>query len=176
MKESAEAVAREVLDVVPFVMRLIRTEMRRHRGADLTLPQFRTLLFLQRNTGAALHQVAEHLGLTPPTVSKMISGLVTRGLIERPDSAVDRRRVELRLTARGNALIDRVRGETVAKFAERLETLPLAEREKLISALESMRKTLQGDTKEIVEPRTRPRARTREAGEAGASSTAARPG
>jgi DNA-binding MarR family transcriptional regulator len=166
MKETAEAVAREVLDVVPSAMRLIRKEMHRHRGADLTIPQFRSLVFLQRNPGVALIQVAEHLGLTPPTVSKMINGLVMRGLIERPDSTIDRRRVELRLTTRGNAWFDRVRGETVVKFAGRFERLPPIERDKILSGLESLRKALQGDAITPVEPR--PRARPRGAGEAGA--------
>ncbi len=128
-------------------MRRIREEMRARRGADLTIPQFRTLLFLQRHPGSALRDVAEHLGLTPPTVSKMAAGLVSRGLIERPDSTEDRRKVELRLTARGNTLIDRVRGETVAKFAGALEKLAPAERDKLISSLESLRMALQMDDK-----------------------------
>ncbi len=143
MRDSAEALAREVLDVVPFAMRRIREEMRARRGADLSIPQFRSLLFLQRHPGAALRDVADHLGLTPPTVSKMTAGLVSRGLIERPDSTVDRRKVELRLTARGNTLIDRVRGETVSKFAEQLEKLSPVDREKMIASLESLRMALQ---------------------------------
>ena len=140
-------------------MRLIRKEMRRHRGADLTIPQFRSLLFLQRHPGAALIQVAEHLGLTPPTVSKMINGLVTRGLVERPDSTVDRRRAEMRLTARGNTLIDRVRGETIAQFAKRFEKLPPIERDKVLSGLSALLKALEADEKKpnesskLVEPR-----------------------
>jgi len=123
-------------------MRVIREEMRSRRGADLSIPQFRTLLFLQRNPGAALGTVAHHLGSTPPTVSKMIFSLGERGLIDHPDSSADRRRVELRLTPRGAALVDRVRGETVAKFAERLENIPATERENILSAFESLRKTL----------------------------------
>lgn len=153
MKDAPEALAREILEVVPFAMCLIREEMRRHRGADITLPQFRALLFLQRTPGAALHQVSDHLGLTPPTVSKMVHGLFTRGWIERPGSAVDRRRVELRLTARGNALIDRVRGETIENFAVRLEKIPADEREKIIVALGSLRKMLQGERVKPVERR-----------------------
>ncbi|MBN2085255.1 MAG: MarR family transcriptional regulator [Anaerolineales bacterium] len=144
MKDTSEALAREILEAVPFAMGLIREEMRRHRSSDITLPQFRTLLFLQRTPGAALHQVADHLGLTPPTVSKMIHGLSSRGLIERPGSAVDRRRVELRLTARGSALIVRVRGETISNFAVRLEKMRADEQENLIAALESLRRALQG--------------------------------
>jgi DNA-binding MarR family transcriptional regulator len=151
MRDTAEALAREVLDVIPYAMRRIREEMRARRGADLSIPQFRSLLFLQRHPGAALRDVADHLGRTPPTVSKMAAGLVSRGLIERPDSTVDRRKVELRLTARGNTLIDRVRGETVAKFVEQLEKLQPAEREKMISSLESLRVALQAVEKTPVE-------------------------
>jgi DNA-binding MarR family transcriptional regulator len=143
MPKTAEALAREILDTVPFVMRIIRSEMRSRRSSDLSIPQFRSLLFLQRNPGVALRELADHLGLTPPTVSKMVFSLVSRGLVERPDSSADRRRVELRLTARGVSLVDRVRGETVAKFAERLEKLPPDERERILSALESLRKELQ---------------------------------
>jgi DNA-binding MarR family transcriptional regulator len=151
MKDTSETLAREILEVIPFIMRLIREEMRRHRSTGLTLPQFRALLFLQRNPGVALHQVAEHLGLTPPTVSTMMSGLLSRGSIERPASTSDRRRVELRLTARGNALIDRARGETIAKFSERLEKMPAEEREKIIAALELLLNTLQGNANPSVE-------------------------
>jgi DNA-binding MarR family transcriptional regulator len=153
MKNTSEALAREMLEVVPFAMRHIREEMRRHRGSNLTIPQFRTLLFLQRNPGTALNRLADHLGLTPPTVSKMINGLVARGLIERPGSIIDRRRVELRLTARGITHIDRVRGETIANFAMRLEPLPVGEREKIIAALDSLLEALQMTTGEPVEPR-----------------------
>jgi DNA-binding MarR family transcriptional regulator len=142
MKETAEDIAREVLDVIPLAMRRIREEMRSRRGTDLTMVQFRTLLFLQRHPGAALRQVADHLGLTPPTVSKMINTLAVRGILERPDSAADRRKVELRLTARGDALIDRVRGETVAKITQRLERLAPEECEQMFSALDLLRGVL----------------------------------
>ena len=40
MKETAEDIAREVLDVIPLAMRRIREEMRSRRGTDLTMVQF----------------------------------------------------------------------------------------------------------------------------------------
>ncbi|MBN1440141.1 MAG: winged helix-turn-helix transcriptional regulator [Anaerolineales bacterium] len=167
MKNTAEAVAREILDVAPFAMRLIRDEMRSRRGADLTVPQFRTLLFLQRKPGSALRELAEHLGLTPPTVSAMVNSLAVRGLIWRPDSQFDRRRVELRLTARGNALVDRVRAETVALFSKRFEKMPPEDCQTILAAFESLRAALQGEKEQPDLPRARPHARSREAGEAG---------
>jgi DNA-binding MarR family transcriptional regulator len=134
-----------MLDAVPSAMRVIRAEMRRRRGADLPVPAFRALLFLQRNTGAPLKAVADHLGLTCPTVSKMVQGLVARGLVERPDSKTDRRRVALRLTAKGNALLDKVRSETADALSERIATLPAAERIRLAAALQTLDKLFRPD-------------------------------
>jgi len=66
MTVTAGQCAQGVLEVVPVIMRYIRAQMRSHRGAGLSVPQLRTLLFVNRNEGAALGSLAEHLGLTPP--------------------------------------------------------------------------------------------------------------
>jgi DNA-binding MarR family transcriptional regulator len=140
MDTDPKSVSRALLDSVPSAMRAIRAEMRSRRGADLPLPHFRALLFLQRNAGAPLKAVADHLGLTCPTVSKMIQGLAERGLVERPDSKTDRRRVALRLTPKGNALVDRVRAETASALAEKIASLPAPERAHLAAALQTLDK------------------------------------
>ena len=41
MRISPDDCAREVLEVVPLIMRAIRTDMRSHRTPDLSVPQFR---------------------------------------------------------------------------------------------------------------------------------------
>ena len=64
MVATTEECARELLEVVPLVMRDIRTQMRSERTPDLTVPQFRTMLFIDRNMGASLSEVAEHIGIT----------------------------------------------------------------------------------------------------------------
>jgi len=84
-----------VLDVVPVVMRPLRTQMRSHRAAGLSIPQFRSLCFVERYEGASLSAVADHLDLSLPTVSRMINGLVERGYLERKSSEDDRRHVSL---------------------------------------------------------------------------------
>ncbi len=83
MTTSPDACAQEILDVVPVVMRSIRAEMRRHRTADLSVPQFRTLAFIDRNADASLSDVAEHIGLTLPSMSKIVEGLVVRKFVTR---------------------------------------------------------------------------------------------
>ena len=91
---TADQCAHELLEVVPLVMRTIRTEMRGHRGADLSVPQFRTLVFLGNHGGASLSDLADFIGLTLPSVSKLIDGLVTRKLVARKVCTNDRRRVK----------------------------------------------------------------------------------
>jgi DNA-binding MarR family transcriptional regulator len=81
MNRYTDAIAREILDIVPIIMRMIRTEMRSQSSTDLAVPQFRSLLFIKRNPGSSLQSLAHHLGSTPPTVSKLVDGLVLNHLI-----------------------------------------------------------------------------------------------
>jgi len=136
MDASVDMIAREVLEVVPLIMRTIRKEMRSRRSPDLSVVQFRTLLFLNRNPGASLSTVAEHLGLTLPTVSKMVDRMVANNLVTREDSSADRRRMTLTLTAKGQNLLAEARGGTLERLAGILEGLAPGEREVVHQAVQ----------------------------------------
>src|SRR5512141_1043287 len=123
MTPSPDACAQEILDVVPAVMRTIRAELRRHRTADLSVPQFRTLAFIDRQADASLSDVAEHIGLTLPSMSKIVEGLVARKLVTRQTHTTDRRRMMLALTARGQTALQTSREATRACLAEDLAGL-----------------------------------------------------
>ena len=58
MTADPEESARKLLEVVPIIMQDIRSEMRRRRSLDLTVPQFRVLAFVNRNEGSSLWEVA----------------------------------------------------------------------------------------------------------------------
>jgi DNA-binding MarR family transcriptional regulator len=117
--------ARAVLDTVPCIMQSLRAQMRSRRGADLSVPQFRTLAFIGRRPGTSLSDVAQHVGTSLPSMSKLIDGLVERNLVGRVSHAGDRRRVALSLTAEGRALLAAVRGETQSYLAHLFaETTP----------------------------------------------------
>ena len=139
MTYSPNEVAHEVLDVAPSIVRAIRSEMRQHRGADLSVPQFRTLAFLKRHPGASLSEAAEHLGLTLPTVSKMVDGLVARKLVTRETQDVDRRCIRLGVTARGEATWSAARASTQAKLATLLAGLSEDERATVVRAMDILR-------------------------------------
>ena len=116
--------ARDVLETVPHIMRDLRQVMRSHRTPDLSVPQFRTLGFLLHNEGASLTDLAEHIGLQPPTMSKMIDAMVSRGLVERNLAQEDRRRVTLALSPAGRQLWQEARRGTSEFVKEKLAGLP----------------------------------------------------
>jgi DNA-binding MarR family transcriptional regulator len=139
MEVQAGVCARELLEVAPVVMHSIREAMRYYRAGDLSVAEFRTLLFIRRKPGASLSDVAEHLGLTLPSASKKIDGLVARKLVKRQGSQNDRRRINLTLTNNGEEILIKAREETQARLEERVAVLPEAELEQVIRAMKSLR-------------------------------------
>jgi DNA-binding MarR family transcriptional regulator len=127
--------AHEVLEVVPLIMRALVNEIRRHRGPDLSVPQLRTLAFLNLHEGACLSDVAEHIGLTLPSMSKMVDGLVGRTFVLRHTDTADRRRVTLALTEGGRGALQAARETTQAFLAGRLATLGESELTAIVEAM-----------------------------------------
>jgi long-chain acyl-CoA synthetase len=69
-------------------------------SADLSLPQYRVLGLLD-DSPAVSSALAERLAVRPPSVTAIVDGLVSRGLVERRTVASDRRRVDHVLTPEG---------------------------------------------------------------------------
>ena len=139
MPTTAHQCAREILDVTPQIIQAIRVQMRAQHQHDLSVPQFRTLTFLSRHPGSSLSAAAEHIGLTLPTMSVLIEGLVQRGLVDRVPDLRDRRRVLLTLTPEGQQLHRAAMEGAAAWLAALLEPLSEHERAAVIQALETLR-------------------------------------
>jgi len=139
MRSSMDECTREVLETVPSVMRVIRNELRKHRAQELSVPQFRTLNFLSRNKGASLSEVAEHIGLTLPSMSTLVDGLVTRNFAVRRTHPRDRRRVTLELTDRGHMILRSARDATRDYLAQKLESISLEDRSKVAESMRILR-------------------------------------
>jgi DNA-binding MarR family transcriptional regulator len=126
-RASCQRCARGLLTGVPSVLRFIRYQMRRHRQAELTVPQFRALVFLNHNEYASLSDMAEDLGLSLPAASRMVELLVKRGWMRRRARSSDRRCVSLSLTGRGKAVFRMARKATQVALSQRLKSLSAGE-------------------------------------------------
>jgi MarR family transcriptional regulator for hemolysin len=139
MTKLLDACAHELMDTAPQIVQAIRVEMRRGRGSDISIPQFRSLAFIQRNPDSSLSDVAEHLGLTLPSVSKLVDGLVKQKLVSRLASTTDRRRLTLALTQAGTAIMNSSRAAAQAELAAKISSLSGAELETICQAMQLLR-------------------------------------
>ena len=139
MDDSPKQSAREILETTPLVMRFIRDRVRQRRAAELSLPQFRTLSFLNRSKNSSLSAAAEHLGLSLPAMSRLINGLVSDRLVGRQMVSTNRRQIALTLTTRGQTTLEKVRDEIRLRLADSIKNLPVAEQKNIQHAMRMLR-------------------------------------
>jgi DNA-binding MarR family transcriptional regulator len=123
MTKAAQDTAQQIMDVVPIIMRTIRAKIRERRAADISVPQFRAMSFINRNEGASLSALATHIGLTLPSMSKLIDVLVSRNLINRTAHNQDRRMVCLSLTPQGHAELNAAYQHTQKYITNKISNL-----------------------------------------------------
>ena len=98
------------------------------------MPQFRAMVLIANEPNASLSAVAEHLALSLPTTSRLVSGLVDKGLLARHGCPTDRRQVSLGVTASGRGVLDAAWSGTGLALAERLRDVPSDRRAAVVAA------------------------------------------
>jgi DNA-binding MarR family transcriptional regulator len=147
MAKLIDTCSQELMDTAPQIIQAIRVEMRRGRGSNISIPQFRTLGFIQRNPDSSLSNLAEHLGLTLPSVSKLVDGLVKQKLVTRRVSVADRRMLTLVLTKAGASIVDSARAGAQANLAQKLGCLSIDELETIYQAMKLLHPIFAGQSR-----------------------------
>jgi DNA-binding MarR family transcriptional regulator len=138
-----------VIRVEEMAARLRLTNTRLHRALrreahiDLTPSQMSALASIDRLGPLTLGALAEHEGVAPPSITKIIGVLEEDGLVTREPAPADRRVNFVRATARGTELVDESRRRKTAWLTDRLRELSAEERRRLADALD----VLEGLTK-----------------------------
>jgi DNA-binding MarR family transcriptional regulator len=104
----------------------------------VTGAQLFVLQVLARAPGSSINDLAARTFTHQSTVSVVVSRLVRRGLVDKRRAARDGRRVELRLSARGSALLRRAPRAAHARLVAALGRLPAAEGRRLSVLLERL--------------------------------------
>lgn len=139
MNPSAQACARALLEIAPAIVQAMRVQMRAERLHELSVPQFRTLAFIGRHPNCSLSEAAEFIGMTLPSMSVLVNGLVEEGLVLRQTSLLDRRRVTLNLTETGVGVYAHALEGTLAWLSRQLEPLAEADKQTVLHAMEILR-------------------------------------
>jgi DNA-binding MarR family transcriptional regulator len=97
--------------------------------------QLRALTALRLMGNANLVQLAEEMGVTVSTTSRLVDRLVSAEWVHRRPSEHDRREISLTLTDQGADLLRRYDDGRVARLQERLERVAPARRDDVVAAL-----------------------------------------
>jgi len=138
MEISAAECARAIVETIPVMMQGLGSHLRSRAGLNLSIPQFRALMFLRRHEGASISDVAQHLEIALPSVSRLADGLVARGMVRRQDDAADRRRVTLALTTPGREALHAAKQAAQEYFTEALTRLSPAGRAVVAQAMRAL--------------------------------------
>lgn len=103
---------------------------------QLSLSHLRMLRLLQREGTLAMKDLAERLGISPPSVTALTRRLVATGLVTRRHHDTDNRVVLLELTPAGHALHAQLMEEQLAHMERLLAGLHPDEQERLLDLLE----------------------------------------
>src|SRR5438309_4281826 len=89
----------------------------------------------------SLGELAEAEQVRPPTMSRIVAGLVRAGLVRRGKTE-DGRRVRLQATARGTRILQEGRLRRVESLAQALSALSNEDRQKLRDLIEHLEKVM----------------------------------
>jgi DNA-binding MarR family transcriptional regulator len=108
------------------------------RAADelgqVSIVQLRALTILLQLDGANLAQLAEGMGVTVSTTSRLVDRLVAAGMVDRRRAEHSRREIALTLTDTGRATLDRYDELRLTGLHSVLEGLAEAERAQVVDA------------------------------------------
>ncbi|NLE05671.1 MAG: MarR family transcriptional regulator [Crenarchaeota archaeon] len=146
MVTTSQEAANEILDVVPLVMKEIRTEIRNRKSLNVTLFQFRVLSFVDQHKGTSLSEVADHLGLTLPSTCRIVDGLISTKMMTRQENPDDRRHIQLNITPQGLKIFEISHKESLSYLSKKLDTLSDPEKTIISNAMKIIRKIFTTDS------------------------------
>jgi DNA-binding MarR family transcriptional regulator len=128
---------RQVARVTSQAAELMEVLWGRVPTAPVSPSQLRVLFVLEHNDGINLRMLAEALGSTPPSTSRLCDRLQAVGFVERRVAAMSRRELQLSLSRRGRAYLTELRAGRERALGSVLEQLPATQRAALREGLEA---------------------------------------
>jgi DNA-binding MarR family transcriptional regulator len=121
------------------------TEQRERPQLGLPPAQLRVLRELSLRPAESLGELAGRTFTDPSSASVVVQRLVERGLVQRVESDVDRRRTALTVSAEGRALAARAPADAVARVADAILPLGEAQAALLARGLRALARELRGE-------------------------------
>lgn len=119
------------------LLRQVRVE---DRSSGIGPAQLSALSVLVFGGNRSLKRLAEIEQVKPPTMVRIVRGLVEQRLVRTRADKEDRRKIDIAATAAGKSLMMRARTRRVEALARALSAMPAEEREELQAAVAVLKK------------------------------------
>lgn len=130
--------------VMPVMCKsMMKYEQNALTTGTLSLPQFWALSWLADHPGATMHDLAGAMNLKASTATMLVDRLVQLSLLDRKRGGDDRRKVLVRLTAKGRRIIDEVFSQKKKALQETFRHLSPPERQKYLELIEKLAQRLE---------------------------------
>jgi DNA-binding MarR family transcriptional regulator len=127
----------------------ISHRMKTHAASDeLTPTRLVTLAAVAEHGPLRISDLADRVGISAATMSRLVDWLVEHTLLTRAGSTKDLRVSNVALSPQGEALLERMRGIRTGYLAERISRLPADQVRALAGALEVLEDFATGSEQE----------------------------
>jgi DNA-binding MarR family transcriptional regulator len=134
----SDAIATEQVERLRLVVLRLSRRIRTNSVDELTPSQQAVFASIAKNGPATIGRIAELEHVQPPSASKIVASLETRGLVERGSDPDDRRCSLIAATPSGLAYLDEVRAAGRSWLAAQLAGLDDSEVDALAAALPAL--------------------------------------
>jgi DNA-binding MarR family transcriptional regulator len=105
---------------------------------DLSMPQVEVMSFIGPDGSETMKAIADHLRITPPSVTAMIAEMEKKGIVKRTVDPKDRRRISIVLSKKAKIIYSSIlekKNEVLQDMLSRLSATDKKELERIITIL-----------------------------------------
>jgi DNA-binding MarR family transcriptional regulator len=129
--------------LVSDIARLLRRNIdRRLQSLRLTQAQWRAIVHLSRNEGITQAMLAESLEIQPITLTRLIDRMENAGWVERRTHPLDRRAVQLFLTAQSQPILEEMHARAADTLSDATRGVAPRAQKQLVATLEQIKQNL----------------------------------
>ena len=108
------------------------------RRAGISQAEYNCLIQFFDTGTKGMKELGERLDITPGGVTRIITGLEEKGIVERRIDSEDRRGINVTLTPRGEGIVGEIRSASLGLHAEIIERIDPSSRQGVIDAIEQL--------------------------------------
>ncbi|WP_033368040.1 MarR family winged helix-turn-helix transcriptional regulator [Rubritalea marina] len=116
--------AERLADFVLFTQRscILNLSSELHKG-NISFPQFFLMAYLSSEDYLTMSDIAKKMGHSTAAATGLVDRLEKLGYVERVHAAEDRRKIMVRITAKGTDMVSQMRGEIVNSLSDTMSEM-----------------------------------------------------